>query len=242
MDPSPFECPICTQTLESPVSLPCAHNFCLERCLSPWYAAVPAAPSCPLCRHPLPPLASLKVNRTVEAGIALLQRVAAPRPPPLRAVDPALLTVLPAPLLGEGTFGRVQYGTYDGVEVAVKVLQLDARDAAAEVVAGFRREAAFLCELSHPNILRVFGVVEGGAAPGAGGGGGAPALSLVVELAEGGSLEGALRSGAGPPHTAAARRRAPRGAGRGARARVPPRAPPPRCAQRPQVGQRAALG
>ena len=106
-------------------------------------------------------------------------------------MDAALLVTLAAPLLGEGSYGRVHYGSYDGAEVAVKVLQLDARDAAPGVVAGFRREAELLCALSHPNILRVYGVVEGaaGAAGGGGGGGGAQgALSLVVDLAEGGSL------------------------------------------------------
>jgi hypothetical protein len=130
----------------------------------------------------------------------LAQAEAAPRArAPLHAVDASLLVTLPAPLLGEGSYGRVHYGSYDGAEVAVKVLQLDARDAAPAVVAGFRREAELLCALSHPNILRVYGVVEGAeGAAGGGGGGVQAALSLVVDLAEGGSLECALRGGAAP--------------------------------------------
>jgi len=103
----PFECPICARTLARPVTLPCGHNFCLDLCLVPWYGAAPPPPTCPLCRDPLPPLAGLRVNHGLEAGVAALAhaRAQARAPPPLRAVDPALLATLAAPLLGEGSFG-----------------------------------------------------------------------------------------------------------------------------------------
>ena len=102
-----FECPICARTLARPASLPCGHNFCLDLCLAPWYGAAAPPVTCPLCRGRMPPLAELRVNSTLEAGIAALARAHAQAraPPPLRAVDPALLTTLAAPLLGEGSFG-----------------------------------------------------------------------------------------------------------------------------------------
>ena len=40
-------------------------------------------------------------------------------------MDPTLLVVLAAPVLGRGSYGRVHYGTYDGAEVAVKELEVD---------------------------------------------------------------------------------------------------------------------
>jgi serine/threonine protein kinase len=200
-----MECAICLDrlSLHDPSTTPCGHTFHREPCLRELLRA--ARPECPLCRAALPrdlPAPNVALRE------ALAQAEAPPARAPLRAVDAALLVTLPAPLLGEGSYGRVHYGSYDGAEVAVKVLQLDARDAAPEVVAGFRREAKLLCDLSHPNILHMYGVMEGGGAGVGGGGGGGGrlpvALSLVIRLAEGGSLAEALHGG--PLPSAASRR------------------------------------
>ena len=43
-----FECPLCLQTLSSPISTACGHTFC-STCLS---RALASSPQCPLCRAP----------------------------------------------------------------------------------------------------------------------------------------------------------------------------------------------
>ncbi len=210
-----MECSICLDLLRlhDPATTPCGHTFHREPCLRALLQQ--ARPECPLCRAALDPRELPAVSVVLRDALAAAG-AAPPARAPLRAVDPALLAALPAPLLGEGSYGRVHYGTYDGTEVAVKVLQLDSRDAAPQVLAGFRREAELFCDLSHPNILHMYGVLEGGGAGGGGGGGGCgaggrPALSLVMRLADGGSLAEALHGG---PLPAAASRRVALGVAR----------------------------
>ena len=84
------------------------------------------------------------------------------------------------------------------LQVAVKTLSGDARCVSAVLVTNLAREAALLCNLRHPNILTVFGVVKG--ADGS-------TVSIVCALAVNGSLENALRGVgiAGPPNPVAAR-------------------------------------
>jgi len=77
--------------------------------------------------------------------------------------------------LGEGSYGRVNRGTYKGSLVAVKRLFNSRLD--DEGMGRMRREAAILSRLRHPNVVRLIGlsIAEGN-------------LLLVMELAPRGSL------------------------------------------------------
>ena len=109
----------------------------------------------------------------------------------------------PRKRLGEGSFGIVYRSAVDGwrgATVAIKVLRTEGA-VPPEVVAEFRREAAMLAALHHPNIIALLGVCfepEQGEPP-----------QLVTEYASGGSLEEALyqTSKRRPPLTGFQRRR-----------------------------------
>ena len=85
-------------------------------------------------------------------------------------------------VIGEGAMGRV-FAARDrqtGERVAVKVMRADAR----ELVERFAREAAFMAQVSHPNVVGIRRVVE----VGTGG-----TLALVMDLLEGRTLEDQLQ-------------------------------------------------
>jgi hypothetical protein len=96
--------------------------------------------------------------------------------------------------LGKGGMGVVYKGRHEATQelVAVKLLRegLDGPDQ----VARFRREAAALATLRHPNVVRLLGAGEHEGKP-----------YLVMELVTGGSLEAALASGPPLPQEAAQR-------------------------------------
>ena len=81
--------------------------------------------------------------------------------PELRASDIELDASEP---LGKGGFGVVYRGWLRGQPVAIKALfGVDLSDAAAVIPAHvkkqMRNEAAIMCSLNHPHVLRIFGVV-----------------------------------------------------------------------------------
>ncbi len=114
---------------------------------------------------------------------------------PARLLDASRVATAPLPLLGEGAYGRVLFGRFEGGDVAVKVLPVEREDAANLI--SFQREADLLCSMDHPNIVRMLGTTQSSY-------GKDVSLSLVMQLAEGGSLASALK-GQPPPPPAAAR-------------------------------------
>lgn len=52
--PDFFTCAVCLDAFVEPLSLPCGHSFC-KQCLM-------QVSQCPMCRQPVPPLGSLRVN------------------------------------------------------------------------------------------------------------------------------------------------------------------------------------
>ena len=61
-------CQICLETLRSPVTLPCGHNFCFG-CVVTWSETRGGNRKCPTCRAPLPRECNTNVNlaRIVQA-------------------------------------------------------------------------------------------------------------------------------------------------------------------------------
>ena len=78
--------------------------------------------------------------------------------------------------LGEGAFGAVFKGDWNGVTVAAKVLKYDTLPTRA-VIAGLRREVAILSKLHHPNVVSLIGACLQ-----------PPFLCIVTEFIGGGSL------------------------------------------------------
>ena len=88
----------------------------------------------------------------------------APAPAPRAArIDFADLAIDHAVVLGEGRFGRILAAHWNGLEVAVKELPVDAlggmavRDAALKTL---RNEVHVLADLTHPSILPLYGYYE----------------------------------------------------------------------------------
>lgn len=87
--------------------------------------------------------------------------------------------------MGEGGFGRVYHGRWQGREVAIKLLSSNAPpDALARLKEQFVREVTTMSSTpDHPNILKLLGVcIEG------------PHLALVTEYCSRGSLYGLLHT------------------------------------------------
>jgi receptor tyrosine kinase len=86
--------------------------------------------------------------------------------PSLRPLECARTRVRLLRELGQGAFGRVylasiaglQVGSEEDALVAVKTLRADAAD---ELVCDFEREASFVAQLEHANIIRLMGVCTG---------------------------------------------------------------------------------
>src|SRR5713101_2961026 len=90
--------------------------------------------------------------------------------------------------LGAGGMGEVYRGrdTKLGRDVALKVVpEAFARD--AEHMARFQREAKVLASLNHPNIAAIYGLEDSG-----------PTQALVMELVEGPTLAGRIKSRSTP--------------------------------------------
>ena len=100
-------------------------------------------------------------------------------PPSLPSIPATDLTV--GAVLATGGYGLVHAGTWLGAPVAVKSLTLAAGDVGDAPARAFEREVAALARLRHPNIIPVYGVVRHN-----------DRLSLVEELATGGSLQARL--------------------------------------------------
>ena len=76
--------------------------------------------------------------------------------------------------LGRGSFGTVRLGRWRRARVAVKALSRDAAQLDARL---FEREVELMASCHHPHIVQFFGYVA------------KPALALVVEMMEGGTIE-----------------------------------------------------
>ena len=85
------------------------------------------------------------------------------------------------PKLGEGTFGTVHAGTWDGYRVAIKRLHLGGlgRGALATLADELAREATVISKVRHPKVLTFYGLVVQEGVP----------ISLMTELCHCGSLD-----------------------------------------------------
>ena len=90
-------------------------------------------------------------------------------------------------VIGRGAFGKVFKGECDFQDVAVKVFQCGS-DIPKEVAEQVRQEVRVMCRLSHPNIVRLYGLVEREDSP----------PMLVMDFGAGGSLYSHLRHSSYP--------------------------------------------
>jgi len=150
-----FECPVDLMDFVDPVTAPCGHTLC-RGCYIGWVAQARAGtnPACPTCRAPLarePPAISIIIR---DAQAAAAQQ----RPVPALAIIPEADLVVDAShagLLGEGGFGVVRRGSWQGTPVAVKSLQRDAAEVGVAPARAFDREMQVLARLKHPNVVPV---------------------------------------------------------------------------------------
>ncbi|KAJ8670573.1 hypothetical protein QAD02_001832 [Eretmocerus hayati] len=79
-------------------------------------------------------------------------------------------------LLGCGTFGEVRKGLWDHTDIAVKILKVN-----QSTIAAVKREVNHLNQLSHPNLVALYGVCLAG-----------PKFHLIMEYVDGANLASIL--------------------------------------------------
>lgn len=92
-------------------------------------------------------------------------------------------------IIGVGGFGKVYRGTWREQEVAVKAARQDPDEDITATAESVKQEAKLFAMLLHPNIIRLEGVCLE-----------EPNLCLVMEYAQGGTLNRALTGRRIPPH------------------------------------------
>ncbi|XP_041106730.1 mitogen-activated protein kinase kinase kinase 21-like isoform X2 [Polyodon spathula] len=92
-------------------------------------------------------------------------------------------------IIGVGGFGKVYRGTWIEQEVAVKAARYDPDEDITAAAASVKQEAKLFSMLQHPNIIKLEGVCLQ-----------EPNLCLVMEYAQGGTLNRALAGRRIPPH------------------------------------------
>lgn len=92
-------------------------------------------------------------------------------------------------IIGVGGFGKVYRGTWGEKEVAVKAARQDPDEDITATAESVKQEAKLFAMLRHPNIIRLEGVCLE-----------EPNLCLVMEYAQGGTLNRALTGRRIPPH------------------------------------------
>ena len=114
------------------------------------------------------------------------------------------------PKLGEGTFGTVHAGTWDGYRVAIKRLHLGGlgRGALATLADELAREATVISKVRHPNVLTFYGLVVQEGVP----------ISLMTELCHCGSLDALVWGDLTPSELASRALTLPGGGGGGGEA------------------------
>ncbi|KAL0225324.1 hypothetical protein RCL1_003236 [Eukaryota sp. TZLM3-RCL] len=138
-----MNCPICFENFSpssrSPLII-CANYHCI--CSS----CTPSLINCPLCREPL--LSQPKTNTSL---LSVLQDILNGKFIPEVPADE--LQIDYSAILGEGGFAKVYPAIWNGSYVAVKIVALT--DSARLKL---QRELSIMFSLSHPLVLRVFGM------------------------------------------------------------------------------------
>ncbi|CAI0455963.1 unnamed protein product [Linum tenue] len=120
-----------------------------------------------LLHPPLPPLpltSSASASATFNSAAAIPAVVTGRRPE--WEIDPAKLII--KSVIARGTFGTVHRGIYDGLDVAVKLLDWgeEGHRSDAEIAslrAAFTQEVAVWHKLDHPNVTKFIGATIGSA-------------------------------------------------------------------------------
>ncbi|RAL54960.1 hypothetical protein DM860_013656 [Cuscuta australis] len=112
-----------------------------------------------MTRHDVPPRFMTENGRRPEAEEG---KPRGERHPPLPAdgweLDPKKLRV--KSVIGQGSYGYVYRGTYDGRDVAVKVLEWDDEKKKREIERDFIQEVSVWYQLDHPNIAKLIGALR----------------------------------------------------------------------------------
>ncbi|KAL0252009.1 hypothetical protein GEMRC1_001221 [Eukaryota sp. GEM-RC1] len=141
-----LDCSICTSTFDKASTLPCGHCFCLT-CISEW---LEAHQNCPNCRK------QASIN-DVAPSYALREAVDAfvKNPAALPEILSEDLSFNLNDELGSGISGTVYLCEWADAKVALKLVRK-----ADQNEARLLQEVSHMASLSHPFVLRVFGITR----------------------------------------------------------------------------------
>ena len=184
--PNAHECPISGATMSDPVICGDGHSYEREMIVA-WLANHSTSP---LTGLPLPNK-SLTPNHALRNSIEeQTERQARPKFTEIDWDDVTLNKRDKSNRLGRGAFGVVWKASFQGTDIALKVIQ-DAED--EDAIKKMKQECKILSKLRHPNIITLMGATENDDGD----------FMLVMELAPEGNLrkvlETAVQSGAYSP-------------------------------------------
>ncbi|KAL0251321.1 hypothetical protein GEMRC1_000534 [Eukaryota sp. GEM-RC1] len=141
-----LNCSLCDSVLEDASTIQCGHCFCLT-CITQW---LEGKPNCPNCRQ------QVSLN-DIAPSYALREAVDAfvKNPAALPEISSEDLSFNLNDELGSGTSGTVHCCEWVDAVVALKLVRK-----ADQNEARFLQEVSHMASLSHPFVLRVFGITR----------------------------------------------------------------------------------